>query len=132
MTQQVYISAHLAKVPYGKIVYTELTRELAGRINEIEGHSNNIWCRDYMPVKTASGGYVQFIYCPSYMKGMKKYAGMFPDAKELHKELQLECEPSDIVLDGGAIEIHGKKGIVSDRIYQDNKGKSASEIKAGF
>lgn len=31
--------------------------------------TKDIWCRDYMPVQTESGKFIQFKYNPSYLKG---------------------------------------------------------------
>lgn len=134
MTQTVYISAHLPEAKekqkyYGKSVYSDLRQILGDRLVEINHNSNNVWCRDYMPVKSASGSYVHFKYKPGYMVGMEKYADKFPDQEELQNEFQLPYyTTSEIILDGGAIEIFGKKGIVSDRVFRDNKNKGESEI----
>ena len=35
--------------------------------------TNDIWCRDYMPVQTESGKFIQFTYDPSYLKGKKEW-----------------------------------------------------------
>lgn len=35
--------------------------------------TRDIWCRDYMPVQTASGKLIQFKYDPSYLKNNEKY-----------------------------------------------------------
>jgi agmatine deiminase len=134
MTQIVYISAHLPEAKekqkyYGKSVYNDLRQILGDRLVEINHNSNNVWCRDYMPVKSATGSYVHFKYKPSYMVGIEKYADKFPDREELQNEFQLPYyTTSEIILDGGAIEIFGKKGIVSDRVFRDNKNKGESEI----
>ena len=134
MTQTVYISAHLPEANekqkyYGKSVYNDLLQILGDRLVEIKNHSKNIWCRDYMPVKSASGSYAHFKYKPSYMVGMEKYADKFPIRMELQNEFQLpDYTISEIILDGGAIEIFGKKGVVSDRVFRDNKNKGESEI----
>ena len=133
MKQTVYISEHLSKAKnkglyYGKSVFNEL-QEIEGiEIKPIKNNSGNVWCRDYMPVKSASGKYVQFTYHPSYMGEMIKYKDNFPDSKKLHDKLKLECEESKIILDGGAIEIFGTKAIVSDRVFRDNKNLSEIEI----
>lgn len=135
MKQTVYISAHLEKATEKGFAYGEKVAKKLKCIEEIDifpitKNSNNVWCRDYMPVKSASGKYVQFKYCPSYMKGMKKYMNMFPDPAMINQELDLECitPKKEIILDGGAIEIYGKKGIVSDRVYSDNKILTETEI----
>jgi agmatine deiminase len=129
----VYISGHLPndesnKGNYGEEVYNQLHTINEIEVKEIQHHSDNVWCRDYMPVKSAIGNYVQFTYYPSYMREMKKYKDKFPEVKKIHHDLKLECIPSKIVLDGGAIEIQGKKGIVSDRVFRDNSDKTPTEI----
>lgn len=134
MTQSVYISAHLPEAKekqkyYGKSVYNDLRQILGDRLVEINHNSNNVWCRDYMPVKSTSGRYVHFKYKPGYMVEMEKYADKFPIREELQNEFQLpDYTTSEIILDGGAIEIYGRKGIVSDRVFRDNKNKGESEI----
>lgn len=128
MSQQVFISAHLAKVSHGESVYRDLKQILAGRISEISSHRDNIWCRDYMPVKSAAGLYIQFTYQPTYMRGMDKYKGNFPDKNKIKEELELDIVSSEIILDGGAIEIFGNNGIVSDRVFRDNPGQTISSV----
>ena len=138
MTQTVYISAHLPEAKekqkyYGKSVYNDLRQILGDRLVEINHNSNNVWCRDYMPVKSATGSYVHFKYKPSYMVGIEKYADKFPDREELQNEFQLPYyTTSEIILDGGAIEICDEKGIVSDRIFRDNLDRNATEIYNGL
>lgn len=128
----VYISAHLPlavnnKTKYGERAFKELQAFNEIEVVEIQNHSKNVWCRDYMPVKSASGEYIHFKYYPSYMRA-EKYKDNFPSRDKIKVELDIETVPSDIILDGGAIEIHGKKGIVSDRVFRDNLEKSVSEI----
>lgn len=132
MKQIVYISGHLKTavengVQYGSSVANDLCAIDEIQVVQIENNSSNIWCRDFLPVKSSTGRYVQFKYQPAYMVGMKKYNDKFPDPEQLHQKLKLDCEPSNIILDGGAIEIHGRKGIVSDRVFRDNDG-SVSEV----
>lgn len=135
MKEEVYIAGCLASdkadgVAYGEKVSIGLENTNEIKVIPIENHSNNVWCRDYMPVKSATGKYVQFGYCPSYMKGLKKYDGKYPDALKIHQKLGLECitPKKKIILDGGAIEIHGDKGIVSDRVFRDNHTMQASTV----
>jgi agmatine deiminase len=130
---EVYISAYLPhavnnNTKYGVEAYNALKAINEIEIKEIENSSKNVWCRDYMPVKSASGEYVRFTYHPEYMRGIKKYENNFPDVEMILQKIGLEATPSEIALDGGAIEIFGKKGIVSDRVFRDNKNKTSAEI----
>ena len=129
----VYISTHLPhaidkRIKYGEEVYKKLKSIEEIDIEEIQNRNKNIWCRDYMPVKSATGEFIRFTYCPVYMRGMEKYKNNFPDVEMILERIGVKAKPSEIVLDGGAIEIHGKKGIVSDRIFRDNPNKKAAEI----
>jgi len=120
MKKTVYVSAYLSR-KYDKRVYDDLHKILEGQIIDIQNNSKNVWCRDYMPIKSGAGKYVQFKYRPLYMYDMQKYSGHFPLPEAIHRELNLDCEFSDILLDGGAIEVLGSKAIVSDQVFRDNK-----------
>lgn len=129
----VYISAFLPdainyKVNYGLEVYNQLKSIEEIKLVEISSLNNNIWCRDYMPVKSANGQYIQFTYQPAYMRGMAKYKGNFPEVSGFLETQKIETTPSKIILDGGAIEICGKKGIVSDWVFRDNPGRTVSSV----
>jgi len=124
MSQTIYISGYLKKTIRGKGIFEKLNT-LDNDIVEIPdgAHSNNEWCRDYMPVKAADGSYVLFRYLPSYIVGRKTYEDTIPNQLAICHELNipvLDDKVQDIILDGGAIEIHGKKGILSDRVFADN------------
>ncbi len=133
MLDEIYISAHLPidtnkGVLYGKKVYDKFLEIDDLEIIEIKNHYKNIWCRDYMPVKSSSGKYVQFKYSPSYMTDSQKWKERLPIANEIHNELKIECISSDIILDGGAIEIFNKTAIISDRVFRDNPDMKNDEI----
>lgn len=126
MTQKVYISGYLKddvsnKVKYGEHVYYQLQSIDEIEIKEIENHSKNVWCRDYMPVKGAQGELIHFDYSPGYMMDTDKWKTRRPTREILQHKLELVCTNSDIILDGGAIEIHGTSAIISDRVFRDNK-----------
>ncbi|WP_017733001.1 agmatine deiminase family protein [Nafulsella turpanensis] len=130
MNQSIYIASALSSdkssqgKTYGQQVYQQLKEKLNGQLREIQHHKKNPWCRDYLPVRNAAGQLVQFKYAPGYMTDTKKWRERIPDAKALHKELGLtedQVTYSDIILDGGNVELHGSKAIVSDRVFRDNR-----------
>lgn len=82
--------------------------------------TNDIWCRDYMPVQTESGKFIQFTYDPSYLKGKKEWEESRSDVKRVCKMNGIDATYSDINLDGGNILICDKRAIISDRIYSEN------------
>lgn len=91
--------------------------------------TKDIWCRDYMPVKTKSGKLVQFKYDPSYLKGKEEWENSRSDVIEVCKANGFEPQFSDINLDGGNVLIYDDRAIISDRIFSENPGDDKDELK---
>lgn len=82
--------------------------------------TKDIWCRDYMPVQTESGKFIQFRYDPSYLKGKKEWEDSRSDVKEVCRSNNINATFSDINLDGGNVLICDGRAILSDRIFFEN------------
>lgn len=86
--------------------------------------TKDIWCRDYMPVQTESGKFIQFRYDPSYLKGKKEWEDSRSDINEIKEKndwlQKLNIKESDINLDGGNVLICDGRAILSDRIFSEN------------
>lgn len=91
--------------------------------------TKDIWCRDYMPVQTASGKLIQFRYDPSYLKGKKEWEESRSDVKEICEKNNIVATESDINLDGGNVLICDGRAIISDRIYSENPDKTREELR---
>ena len=91
--------------------------------------TKDIWCRDYMPVQTESGKFIQFTYDPSYLKGKKEWEESRSDVTEVCKLNNIDAIFSDINLDGGNVLICDGRAIISDRIYSENPGKTREELR---
>jgi agmatine deiminase len=91
--------------------------------------TKDIWCRDYMPVQTESGKFIQFKYDPSYLKGNKEWEESRSDVKEVCKLNGIDVTYSDINLDGGNVLICGKRAIISDRVYSENPNFTKDELE---
>lgn len=117
----IYFSDFLKKIDRGKFIAKEL-KNILGRAKweEIPDTNKNEWCRDYMPVKGYGGHLVLFKYSPSYIVGRTTLEKTIPNQKEICKSLGLKYEESNVILDGGAIEILDDIGIVSDRLIAEN------------
>lgn len=91
--------------------------------------ANDIWLRDFMPVRTRSGQHVSFRYEPSYLE---EYPELHTDyAKQIAPQFPLEnlvC--SDINLDGGNIVFSPSRqtAVISDRIFLENWDYSSAEL----
>ena len=94
--------------------------------------TKDIWCRDYMPIQTESGKFIQFKYDPSYLKGNKEWEASRSDVKEVCRVNGIETQFSDINLDGGNVLICDGRAILSNRIFSENsnwdKEKLVSEL----
>ncbi|MDD5996876.1 MAG: agmatine deiminase family protein [Bacteroidales bacterium] len=83
-------------------------------------NTKDIWCRDYMPIQTESGKFIQFTYNPSYLKGKKAWEDSRSDVKEICKLNNIEATYSNINLDGGNVLICEGRAILTDRIFDEN------------
>ena len=92
--------------------------------------TRDIWCRDYMPVQTASGKLIQFKYDPSYLKNNEKYEASRSNVCEVCKANGIKPTFSDINLDGGNVLICGNRAIISDRVFSENPGRKEEDLKA--
>lgn len=90
--------------------------------------TKDIWCRDYMPIQTESGKFVQFKYDPSYLKGNKEWEESRSDVKEVCRVNGIDARFSDINLDGGNVLICDRRAIISDRIFSENPDWNKEEL----
>ena len=94
--------------------------------------TKDIWCRDYMPIQTESGKFIQFKYDPSYLKGNREWEESRSDVKEVCRVNGIDAQFSDINLDGGNVLICDGRAILSNRIFSENsnwdKEKLVSEL----
>lgn len=81
--------------------------------------TNDIWVRDFMPIKNANGHWVLFRYFPKYLQAPQHHP-YISDNKKICDAIGLAYTYSDIILDGGSIVYHGDMYCISERVYQDN------------
>ena len=90
--------------------------------------TKDIWCRDYMPVRTGSGKLVQFRYDPSYLKGKPEWEESRSDVDYVCHLNGLNVQKSDINLDGGNVLICDGRAIISDRVFSENPNKEKKAL----
>ena len=82
-----------------------------------------------MPVKSASGSLVQFRYFPSNMTDSEKWLNKIPYPPKIYEGLDLNVNTkSDIILDGGAIEIDLPAGVEGTHYKLINCGSSGNDL----
>ena len=83
--------------------------------------TNDIWCRDYMPIPIAENSFVQFKYDPIYLQA-KKYRKTITDTSKVCKSIGIKPIVSDIKIDGGNVVKSRTKVVMTDRIFKENPG----------
>lgn len=118
-TNTLYISALLKKK------HSKFHQNLLYKLNSVGvtpnylNNTNDIWCRDFMPIQKHKNFFIQFKYEPSYLSG-EKYKEIKTIPKDVWNELGIKVWESDIVLDGGNVVKWEDKVIVTERISKDN------------
>ncbi len=83
-------------------------------------NTNDIWLRDFMPVKTKSGKYVSFRYEPSYLAKNPQLRTNFKT--DIAPQFVLPVTYSNINLDGGNVVFSPSKtkAVITDRVFSEN------------
>ena len=94
--------------------------------------TNDIWCRDYMPIQLEKEKFVQFRYEPSYLRD---HLNLQSDPKEVCKANNIKPQFSKINLDGGNVVNWSDRAIITDRVFDENpeylnKNKLIAEIES--
>lgn len=81
--------------------------------------TNDVWCRDYMPVQTNAKRFVQFVYQPGYLQTIE-YKPTISNPDEICRKVGIKTIHSEIKLDGGNVIKSEKQAIVTDKIFSEN------------
>jgi len=87
--------------------------------------TNDIWCRDYMPIQKCIGNFVQFRYEPTYLINDLE---LRTDTKKVCEANNIEVQFSNINLDGGNVINWSNRAIITNRVFDENPEYS-SKIK---
>jgi agmatine/peptidylarginine deiminase len=115
--------------------YPDLTRELISVLelgDIITGWipgTQDIWCRDYMPVQLDAGRFVQFRYTPGYLRGGYEHLITQPEVARAVLN-GAACTSSSIVLDGGNVVGWGGHVLMTERIYRENPNRTPKVLRA--
>jgi agmatine/peptidylarginine deiminase len=121
-TNFVYFSELLNSRPEFKAFSTQLT-------NILDKHkirygflpdTNDIWCRDFMPIQVSNKKFIEYRYDPDYLQSKKeKINKTYPDI--VCDALQLKTIKTGLILDGGNIIKASDKIILTDKVLIENK-----------
>ena len=131
LTNTVFLSDWLSKeCPE---LYQSLTKTLQDNAVDyrILGNTNDIWCRDYMPIQTDEKRFVSYEYYPNYLvdKHQEQYITNVQDVGNVDFLHQAEVVPLDLVLDGGNVVKCGNKIVMTEKVFVENKEMSHNEVQ---
>jgi agmatine deiminase len=87
--------------------------------------TNDLWCRDYMPLLRGDGSFVQFHYSPDYLRG---YEHLITRPSDIAPIPEIErCHQSEVVLDGGNVVRWGARCIVTDKVFRANRADTRAK-----
>jgi agmatine deiminase len=84
---------------------------------EIIPGTNDIWCRDYMPVQLDENRFCQFVYRPDYLLS---FEDKITPPEKCRLPFMKDYRRGPIVLDGGNVVASQTRVILTDKIYREN------------
>ena len=95
-------------------------------------YTNDIWCRDYMPIQTGDNHFVAYKYLPNYLNdaGNRKYitnvkkVGNIDFLKWGDNVVEL-----DLIIDGGNVVKCGNKIVMTEKVFVENCNLSHEEVQ---
>ncbi len=92
---------------------------------EILNNTNDIWCRDYMPIQINEDKFIQFTYDPDYLKG--KWRKTISESNIITESIGIKTIKTKIKIDGGNVVKSATKAILTDKIFKDNPDYKTKE-----
>ncbi|SIQ99463.1 agmatine deiminase family protein [Pontibacter lucknowensis] len=132
-TNFVYFSSLIKERPALKSFWLYLEKQLhrAGIDYGFIENTNDIWCRDYMPVQISPKAFVQFKYYPSYCNTVKYRPSITDTAQvQLSNPLPGTTVQHPLLLDGGNVVRSGNTVVMTDRVFKENKTIAKEDVIA--
>lgn len=128
---RVYLSSLLQKK--SPKTYTSLLSALEKHGVEYRflGNTNDIWCRDYMPVQVAENTFCGFDYDPDYLHKTEELLNTRTDMNLVCYDLGLEVKQPTIplIIDGGNVIRCDNKIIMTEKVFKENRALRNKLIK---
>ena len=119
-TNKVYFSAHTFRD------HPRVTRRVMDALLEngipfgLLEHTNDGWCRDYMPIQVAEDRYISYRYFPDYLNDEKDRSRVTNPRKQL-EALGIEPVETDIIMDGGNVIKCADHVIMTEKVFWENR-----------
>lgn len=94
-------------------------------------YTNDIWCRDFMPIQTSENRFVSYKYFPNYLndKENRKY---ITDAHKVGNVDFLKWKGNvvelDLVIDGGNVVKCGDKIVMTEKVFVENSNLTHEKV----
>ena len=100
----------------------EKTISKAGIRYSFISNTNDLWCRDYMPVQVSKDKFVQFTFNPSYYN-IRKYRHLLTETEKISVDVPYGPvnSYSPLLLDGGNLIRSRNTVILTERAVKENK-----------
>lgn len=82
--------------------------------------TNDLWCRDYMPIQIDDNKFVCYTYRPDYLLRKKANHKYITDSHEVCRQMGLNAKHTDIVIDGGNVVKAGNRIIMTEKVFAEN------------
>lgn len=90
--------------------------------------TKDVWARDYMPVQRSKDDFIQFVYNPDYLQE-GEWQGTVTNVDAVTSALQIQAKKSTLKIDGGNIVGYGRKAVLTDKIFSENKHLNRKHIE---
>lgn len=92
---------------------------------------NNLWIRDYMPIKSKDGELVRYTYRPDYLTESKYYNKYLVNTSQLALEkFTGKIQDINLILDGGNFVQLGDRYIaMTEKVFHENPSLTKDEIE---
>jgi len=121
-TNFVWFSELIRQKPEYRLFHQQLAALLQkhGIPHDYLQETNDIWCRDYMPVQVSRHKFVDFRYDPDYLldmegRNLKTYADVVCES------MGLKARKSNILIDGGNVIKGNNWVILTDKVLIENR-----------
>ena len=131
-TDAVYFSNYLPKVCPN--LYKNLKQILKdnGVDCRLLKYTEDIWCRDYMPIQTGDNRFVSYKYFPNYLNDAENRK-FITNVKKVGNVDFLKWSDNvvdlDLIIDGGNIVKCGNKIVMTEKVFVENKNKSRDDVQ---
>ena len=89
--------------------------------------TEDIWCRDYMPIQITTDKMVTYKYSPDYLvncNNQKYITDSYLMAQNLEKEYPgIEFRHTGLILDGGNVVKCGDTIVMTEKVFEENSNR---------